>query len=106
MAFTISRDLDRLPSYSLLSKLAEAKHVHVVGNESTGSFFCRGVEGDYQLGEDGLQGKFAGHGVTGAFTFEIGKAAVTIVDKPFWLPERLLKQKIAEGLDTFCTALG
>jgi hypothetical protein len=41
----------------------------------------------------------------GEFTFEIGKAAVTIVDKPFWLPEILLKQKITEGLDTFCTDL-
>ena len=105
MAFTITRNLERLPSYSLLCKLAEQKHVHVTGNEFTGSFSCRGVEGDYRFGADGIHGKFAGHGVTGEFTFEIGKVALTITDKPFWLPEMLLKQKIAEGLDTFCTEL-
>ena len=105
MAFTITRNLERLPSYSLLCKLAEQKHVHVSGNECTGAFSCRGMEGDYQFGEDGIHGKFAGHGVTGEFTFEIGKVALTITDKPFWLPEMLLKQKIAEGLNAFCTGL-
>ena len=65
----------------------------------------RRVEGNYECGEDGIHGKFAGHGVTGEFPFEPGKAAVTITDKPFWLPERLLKQKIAAGLETFCAEL-
>jgi hypothetical protein len=105
MAFTITRNLERLPSYSLLCKLAEQKRVHVTGNELAGSFSCRGVEGDYQYGADGIHGKFAGHGVTGEFTFEIGKVALTITDKPFWLPEMLLKQKLAEGLNTFCADL-
>jgi hypothetical protein len=99
MAFTITRNLERLPSYSLLCKLAEQKHVHVTGNEFSGAFSCRGVDGDYQFGTEGIHGKFAGHGVTGEFSFAPGKAAVTITDKPFWLPEMLLKQKIAEGLD-------
>jgi hypothetical protein len=63
------------------------------------------VEGNYECGEDGIQGRFAGHGVTGDFSFEPGKVAVTITDKPFWLPEMLLKQKITAGLDTFCTEL-
>jgi hypothetical protein len=36
------------------------------------------VEGDYECGTDGIHGKFAGHGVTGEFSFEPGKAAVTI----------------------------
>ena len=89
----------------MLCKLAEQKHVHITGNESTGSFSCRGVEGDYKFGEDGICGNFAGHGVKGEFSFRIGKAAVTITDKPFWLPEMMLKQKITEGLDTFCTEL-
>jgi hypothetical protein len=106
MAFTITRNLERLPSYSLLRKLAEQKRVQVTGNEFAGSFSCRGVAGDYRFGEDGIHGKFAGHGVTGEFTFEMGKAALTITDKPFWLPEMLLKQKLTEGLDTFCTDLG
>ena len=105
MSFTITRNLERVVSYSMLCKLAEQKRVHVTGNEFTGSFSCRGVEGDYQFGADGIHGKFAGHGVTGEFTFEIGKVALTITGKPFWLPEMVLKQKIAEGLSAFCTDL-
>jgi hypothetical protein len=99
-SFTITRDIEQLPSYPLLCKLAEQNHVHVSGNEHAGSFLGRGVEGDYRFGENGIHGKFAGHGVTGTFSFEIGKAAVTINDKPFWMPKTLLKQKITEGLDT------
>jgi hypothetical protein len=105
MSFTITRNLEQLPSYPMLCKLAEQNHVRVTGNERTGSFSCRDVEGDYEFGEDGIHGTFAGHGVTGEFSFEIGKAAVTVTDKPFWLPEMLLKQKITEGLDTFCNEL-
>lgn len=89
----------------MLCKLAEQNNVHVTGNERAGSFSCRGVEGAYEFSEDDFHGTFAGHGVTGALSFEIGKAAVTITDKPFWLPEMLLKQKIAEGLDALCAEL-
>jgi len=89
----------------MLCKLAKQHHVRVNGNERTGTFSCRGVEGDYEFAEDDIRGTFTGHGVTGEFSFEIGKAAVTITDKPFWLPEMLLKQKIAEGLETFCNEL-
>ena len=89
----------------MLRKLAEENHVRVTGNERAGSFSGRGVEGDFEFVENGLHGRFAGHGVTGEFSFELGKAAVTITNKPFWLPEALLKQKITEGLDTFCAEL-
>ena len=84
----------------MLCKLAEQNGVCITGDERTGSFSGHGMEGDYKFSDDGIHGKFAGHGVTGTFSFEIGKAAVTITDKPFWMPEKLLKQKIAEGLDT------
>lgn len=89
----------------MLCKLAEQNHVHVTGNELAGSFSCRGVEGDYEFGDQGIHGKFVGRGIAGEFSFEIGKASVTITDKPFWLPDILLKQKITEGLDTLCTEL-
>ena len=105
MSFTIIKNLEQLPSYSMLCKLAEENHVHITGNEHTGSFLSHGVEGDYEIGEDGIRGKFTGHGVTGTFSFEIGKATVTVTDKPFWLPERLLKHKITEGLDTLWNEL-
>ncbi len=84
----------------MLCKLAEQNGVCITGNEHIGLFSGRGMEGDYQFGEVGIHGKFAGHGVTGEFSFEIGNASVTVSNKPFWLPETLLKRKITEGLDT------
>ena len=105
MLFTIIRNLEALPSYPLLYRLAEQNHVRVTGNEHTGSFSGREVEGDYEFGEDGLHGRFAAHGVSGEFSFEIGKATVTITKKPFWLPEALLRQKVTEGLDTLLNEL-
>ena len=89
----------------MLCKLAEQNHVRVNGNEHAGSFSGRDAEGDYEFGEDRLHGNFATHGVRGEFTFEIGKAAVTIIKKPFWLPEALLRQKVTEGLDTLWNEL-
>lgn len=89
----------------MLQKLAEQNHVHVTGNERTGSFSCRGVDGDYAFGEQAVRGKFGGHGVTGEFSFESGKAAVTISDKPFWLPEILLRRMIADRLEIVCNEL-
>ena len=105
MSFKITRNIEQLPSYALLCKLAEQNQVRVTGNEHTGSFLGQGVEGDYQFGEDSIHGQFAGHGVTGAFSFEIGKAAVTITDKPFWMPEMVLKQKVTEGLEALWNEL-
>jgi hypothetical protein len=105
MSFTIIKNLEQLLSYPMLCKLAEQNSVRVTGDERTGSFSGHGMEGDYQFGDDGIHGKFAGHGVKGTFSFEIGKAAVTIADKPFWMPETLLKQKITEGLATLLDEL-
>jgi len=100
MSFTITRKLEQLPSYSMLCKLAGQNHICVTGNEHAGSFSSRGVEGNYKFGEDCIRVTFGGRGVTGEFSCESGRAAVTITDKPFWLPEVFLKQKITEWLDT------
>jgi hypothetical protein len=105
MSFTITRNLEQLPGYPMLRKLAEQNHINVTGNERTGSFSGRGVEGVYEFAEDSIHGKFAGHGITGEFSIASGRAAVTITGKPFWLPETLLKQKLTEGLDRFCNEL-
>jgi hypothetical protein len=99
MPITIIRPLEQLPSYPVLCKLAEKHHVRVSGDEHAGSFSCGGLEGNYEIRDDGIRGKFAGHGVTGEFEFEMGKGAVTVTDKPFWLPEALLRRKVTEGLD-------
>ena len=105
MSFTITRNLEQLPGYPMLCKLAEQNHVKVTGSERTGSFCGRGVEGNYEFADDGMHGKFTGHGITGEFSIASGRAAVTITDKPFWLPETLLKQKLTAGLDKFCDEL-
>src|SRR5689334_20436609 len=102
MSFSITKNLEQLPSYPMLCKLAQQNNIHVTGNEHTGSFSSNGVEGNYELGENFLRGTFAGHGVKGEFSFEISKASITITDKPFWLPEGILKRKITEGLDKLC----
>jgi hypothetical protein len=105
MSFTIIKNLEQLPSYSMLCKLAEQHHVRVTGNERTGSFSCRGVEGDYVIGDNRICGKFVSHGVAGQFSFEIGRAIVTVIEKPFWLPQLLVTQKITDGLDIIQTKL-
>ena len=89
----------------MLRKLAQQNHIKVTGSDQNGSFAGRGVTGDYEFAEDGMHGKFAGHGVTGEFSIASGRAAVTITDKPFWLPQTLLKQKLTAGLATFCNEL-
>jgi hypothetical protein len=99
MSFTIIRNLEQVPSYTMLCKLAEQNQVRVVGNECSGSFSYRDVEGNYEFDTAGTHGKFAGYGVVGEFCFEIGRANVTVLKKPFWLPEAILKQKIGDGLD-------
>jgi hypothetical protein len=105
MSFTIIKSLGQLPSYPVLCELAEQHHVRVIGNEHTGSFSSRGVEGDYAADGPGIRGRFVSHGVIGEFSFVEGNASVTVLKKPFWLPEMVLKQKITEGLDTFCKKL-
>jgi hypothetical protein len=104
MSFTITKQFEQLPSWLMLCGLAEQNHVLVSGDERVGSFSGRSLEGNYTFGEGDLHGRFVVHGVAGEFSFETGKAAVTIVKRPFWLPEALLKHKIAAGLDTLCTA--
>ncbi|MBE0541662.1 MAG: hypothetical protein IH623_09775 [Verrucomicrobia bacterium] len=104
-SFTITRKIEQLPSYPMLCKLAAQNAVKITGDERAGSFSSGGVAGDYKFGPDCLHGNLAGHGVKGEFRFEIGKVTVTITDKPFWLSETLLKEKITEGLDALCTAL-
>ena len=106
MSFTIVENLDQLPSYPLLCRLAEQNRIRITGDELAGSFLGREVAGDYEFGGDAIRGRFASHGVAGEFSFEVGKATVTVIEKPFWLPEMLLRSKIVEGLDLFRNEVG
>jgi len=99
MSLTITKRIEQLPSFPTLRKLADQNSVSINGDECSGSFALRGVAGNYTFGLGGIQGRFTGHGVTGKFSFVVGEVAVTITDKPLWLPATLLKRKIAEGLD-------
>lgn len=105
MPFTIIRSDEQIPSYPALSKLAAENHVCVVGNEQSGSFSCRGITGDYRFSDGAVLVKFAGRGVTGEFSFANGNATVTVFEKPFWLPELLVRQKIAEELEALFSKL-
>jgi hypothetical protein len=100
MAFTINHPLERLPTFPLLCRLAEKHNVLLTGGDRAGSFARDGVAGNYEFGEAGVWGNFAAHGVKGNFALGTGQATITIEDKPFWLPETLLKQKITEGLES------
>ena len=98
MPFTITSKLEQVPSYPWLCELAHHNQVQVTGDERRGSFSSRDVGGDYAFEGAGLRGSFSGRGMVGEFSFSPGLAVVTILSKPFWLPETLLKQKIAAGL--------
>ena len=89
----------------MLCKLAEQNSVTVVGNEHAGRFQGQGGSGDYEIGADYVRGTFSAYGVGGTFECVPGQATVTVTDKPFWLPEALLKQKLTEGLERFCNEL-
>ena len=105
MSFTIIKNFEPLPDYARLRNLAEQNEVLVVGNEQAGSFSCNGVEGAYRFSEDRMLGKFIGHKVTGEFSWAAGQVTITVMGKPFWLTESLLKRKIVEGLETLLNKL-
>ncbi len=89
----------------MLRELAERHRVRVTGDERAGSFAAGDVEGEYEFGEDGLRGRFASRRVKGEFSIKMGKATVTVIERPFWLLEALLRRKIAEGMDAFLNEL-
>lgn len=99
MSFTITSKLEQVPSYPWLCELAHHNQIQITGDERRGSFSSRDGGGEYAFDETGLHGSFSGRGVVGEFSFSPGLAVITILNKPFWLPEALLKQKIAAGLD-------
>jgi hypothetical protein len=94
--------------------LAAQHDVQIRGNELAGDF-CHPnreqpkVMGQYAFDPNGnirgdftanVMGKLAGH-----FTLTAGKIEVTITEKPFLLPEAILKSTLSTALKEFCSKL-
>jgi hypothetical protein len=111
MPFTVTHPLGRLPTFPELQELARQHEVQIHGNEQAGDFHHPDqghpkVEGNYTFEPNGgIRGDFAGHVIgklTGTFIFMTGKAEITITEKPFLIPEAVLKSKLSEALKEFC----
>jgi hypothetical protein len=111
MSFTVTHQLGRPPTFPEVQALAEQHEVQIDGNELTGGF-CHPdpeqpkVKGNYAFEPNGdLRGDFTGHvmgKLTGTFEFTTGNAGITITEKPFLLPEAVLKTMLSEVLKEFC----
>jgi hypothetical protein len=114
MSFTITQPLERLPTFAEIQKLAGQHDVQLRGNEQAGDF-CHPdakqpkVTGRYTFGPNGeiggdfnvnVMGKLAG-----CFALTAGKVEVTITEKPFLLPEAVLKSTLSAALREFCTKI-
>lgn len=111
MPFTLTHPLVRVPTFQELQDLASQHEVQISGTEQIGTFRHPGgeqpnVTGNYQFAPDGsLHGDFTGQvlgKLAGTFTLVNGQAEITITEKPFLLPEAVLKSKLAGELEKFC----
>jgi hypothetical protein len=111
VTFTVTQPLGRPPTFPELQALAGTHDVQINGNEQGGDFCHPGpdqpkVKGRYAFEPNGdIRGDFAGHIVgklTGRFVLAAGKAGITIAEKPFLIPESVLKSTLSVVLKDFC----
>ena len=111
MPFTVTHPLGRVPTFPELQALARQHQVQINGNEQAGEFQHPDgeqpkVTGKYVFEPNGgLHGEFIGHALgkfAGTFVFMTGKAGITITEKPFLLPDAVLKAKLSGELERFC----
>jgi hypothetical protein len=111
MPFTITHPLGRVPTYPEIQALARRHEVQLTGNEQAGDFQHPDreqpkVTGHYIFEPNGnLHGDFISHvlgKLAGTFEFNMGQAGITITQKPFLLPEAVLKSRLSEELEKFC----
>lgn len=110
MSLTITEPLERIPTFSELQALARQHHIQINGDHLTGEFFHPDaqqpkVTGHYTV-ESGICGDFTAHAmgtVAGTFALAAGKAEITITDKPFLVPDALLKSTLSKALKDFCS---
>jgi hypothetical protein len=114
MSFTITEPLGRQPTFAQIQMLASQHDVHIRGNGVTGDFGHPNFEepkvtGNYAFGPNGdMRGDFNAHimgKLAGQFAITAGKIEVTIAEKPFLLPEGILKSKLASALKEFSAKL-
>jgi hypothetical protein len=106
MPFTVTHPLGRVPTFPELQALARQHGVQINGNEQAGEFQHPKVTGNYVFEPNGdLHGDFISQALgklAGTFVFMTGKAGITITEKPFLLPEAVLKSKLSGELERFC----
>src|ERR1700690_264075 len=111
MPFTVTHPLGRPPTFLELQALAGQHNVQFNGNDRAGDF-CHPdpeqpkVKGNYSFEPNGdIHGDFTGHVIgklAGTFVFTAGKAEITVTERPFLLPESVLKSTLSEALKEFC----
>jgi len=111
MPFTVTQPLGRPPTFPELQELAGKHDVRINGNEQAGGF-CHPdpdrpkVKGNYAFESNGdIRGDFSGNvlgRLAGTFALATGKAEVTITEKPFLLPEAVLRSTLSVVMKNFC----
>jgi hypothetical protein len=114
MSFAITQPLERPPTYTEIQTLAGKHDVQIHGNELAGDF-CHPsseqpkVTGRYAFAPNGdIHGDFSANvmgKLAGRFALAAGKIEVTVTEKPFLLPEAILKSTLSNALKEFCTKL-
>jgi len=111
MSLTITEPLEKVPTFSELQALASQHRVQINGGPSNGDFCHPDAEhpkvtGHYAIEFNGnIRGDFTSHvmgKVAGTFAMTTGKAEVIINEKPFFVPEALLKSTLSKALKDFC----
>jgi hypothetical protein len=107
MSFTVTHPIGRVPTYAELQDLAGQFGVEIIDSDLKGEFTHPKATGKYTFEKAGeLHGDFAGHHVlgqiTGIFVIMTGNAEITITQKPFLMPEALLRSEILNQSTVFC----
>ena len=114
MSFTITEPLGRQPTFAEIQMLASHHDIHIRGSGETGDF-CHPnsdqpqVTGNYSFSPNGdIRGNFNAQimgKLAGQFAITVGKIEVTITEKPFLLPEAILKSGLSSALKEFCAKI-
>jgi hypothetical protein len=83
MPFTISKKFlpNTIPPFKVIQAKAAEKGVNITGSET--------------------EGKVEGFGVIGSYVIAPGEVTISIEKTPFLVPEKMVKDKIQEWLDSF-----